>query len=298
MKQSHTRINPAIALVLGLGSPFFESLDAKAQEPWAPLNPALAPGIPGGSTSRDSPYRAHAIAESAQAPLNLIKSTLPSRQVQKRHVRKKPRKHRPRRRILAWTRAPIPIPISRPREIASYAFDGSYAGLAAGTQSVELTHQTSSYGALVRFEPYPDASRHGAAGFWGFAGYNRKFKALVAGLEADFGYAKPPPIQQKSPYGTLDPRTFGFNASFRARLGLALFDRVMIYGTGGVQLAAIRSQQDANPATRIYPGWTVGAGIEAFLTPTISVRAEYLRSHFPSPGIDAHTIRAGVAIKF
>lgn len=173
-----------------------------------------------------------------------------------------------------------------------------YAGLAVGAQSAEPAYQTSSYGALVRFEPYPDASRHGAAGFWGFAGYNRKFKALVAGLEADFGYAKPPPIQQKPPYGTLDPRTFGFNASFRARLGLALFDRLMIYGTGGLQLAAIQSHQDANLATRIYPGWTVGAGIEALLTPTISVRAEYLRSHFPSPGVDAQTIRAGVAIKF
>ena len=64
-------------------------------------------------------------------------------------------------------------------------------------------------------------------------------------------------------------------STVRSRLGFA-FDRVLVYGTGGV--------------ARTHVGWTAGGGIEAAITSNLSAKVEYLytdlgREHHEAPAL-------------
>jgi outer membrane immunogenic protein len=89
--------------------------------------------------------------------------------------------------------------------------------------------------------------------------------------------------------------TEDIQGSIRGRLGIA-WDRVLIYGTGGVAFAGVNSDLTLSGVdTRVVPfvpffasrsrsnsrtGWTVGGGIEYALTNNWSIRAEYRFSDF------------------
>jgi outer membrane immunogenic protein len=91
--------------------------------------------------------------------------------------------------------------------------------------------------------------------------------------------------------------------SIRGRLGIA-WDRVLIYGTGGVAFAGVNSDLTLSGVdTRVVPfvpffasrsrsnsrtGWTVGGGIEYALTNNWSIGAEYRFSDFGT--IDRGTV--------
>lgn len=77
------------------------------------------------------------------------------------------------------------------------------------------------YGALVRFRPFPRLPDSVSAGPWTFAGFNYPIRELVAGAEIDAGGF--------SPYGALAPMT-----SLRARLGVLVLGKTLLYATGGV----------------------------------------------------------------
>ena len=74
----------------------------------------------------------------------------------------------------------------------------------------------------------------------------------------------------------------------RSRVGFA-FDRVLVYGTGGVAFGEVRAAGDITATLpplgslslaandrRTHVGWTVGAGVEAMITPNLSAKVEYL----------------------
>lgn len=78
----------------------------------------------------------------------------------------------------------------------------------------------------------------------------------------------------------------GIQGSVRGRLGVA-FDRVLLYGTGGVAIADITNTYDTTAfgggfarigGTRV--GWTAGGGIAYAVTNNWSVRGEYRFSDF------------------
>jgi len=219
----------------------------------------------------------------------------------KRHVRHK--HHRAKWKTLGAARAHAPRahPSGLSNEtIFLYPFQGAYAGPLFGSQSIRQPNRTVFYGSLSPLPAYSRPTDNPAPGIWGFAGYNRQLKRLVIGVEGDLGYADPsfPRGRAKSPYGTLAPVTSGFDAGLRARLGVAVSDRIMIYAAGGLSAAELTKYYPGGAYSIPYAGWTVGGGIEGFITPTLSIRTEYLLNHFPGKPIDAQTIRAGAAIKF
>lgn len=71
---------------------------------------------------------------------------------------------------------------------------------------------------------------------------------------------------------------------FRGGVGV---DRVLIYGTGGVAAASIRTAAASSNFTLVKEahlryGWTAGGGVEVMVSPNVSVKGEYLHMDFGS----------------
>lgn len=153
----------------------------------------------------------------------------------------------------------------------------------------------------------------------GHIGYNWQVGGVVLGVEGDFEGTS---LQHRTIYPLSSPDTFsssiGWQSSVRGRLGYA-FDRVLVYGTGGVAFADIRhsyyeatariSQSFSDTRT----GWTAGGGVEYALSGPWSMRVEYRYSDFGKqtdvPNVvfprfverhveTEHAVRAGVSYHF
>jgi outer membrane immunogenic protein len=79
------------------------------------------------------------------------------------------------------------------------------------------------------------------------------------------------------------------DASIRGRLGLA-FDRVLVYGTGGVAFASIQHSvtdfagfDESHTTGRV--GWTAGGGVEYAIDNNWSARVEYRYTNYGSYGV-------------
>ena len=95
----------------------------------------------------------------------------------------------------------------------------------------------------------------------------------------------------------------------RGRIGFAV-DKVLFYGTGGYAWVDNKISVSALGVTasqsNFHSGWTVGAGIEAFIAPQWSVKGEYLyrslgsETYFgvPSPDLNLHSVQFGVNYHF
>jgi outer membrane immunogenic protein len=135
------------------------------------------------------------------------------------------------------------------------------------------------------------------------AGYNFQYASgLLAGIESD--------IAISGIDGSRSGVTFGLDylGTVRGRLGYAA-DRFLVYGTAGLaygrgdmQLANLGNEQT-------HFGWTVGAGIEAMITPNVTARLEYLYADLGNQtyttvlgptriGFDASILRMGMNYKF
>jgi outer membrane immunogenic protein len=136
-----------------------------------------------------------------------------------------------------------------------------------------------------------------------FAGYNLQNGPVVYGVEGDVGYSG-----VEGSLGGVTARQNAFG-SVRGRIGYA-FDPVLVYGTAG--LAATRAEVTDGIVTdaNTHLGWTVGAGADALLTDNIFGRVEYRYTDYQSKnftisgpatissGFDAHSVNAGVGLKF
>ena len=140
------------------------------------------------------------------------------------------------------------------------------------------------------------------------AGYNYQFGAAVAGVELDWEYFKRTSSLGPSAGLTSDITGPGrpffqapllvsnevastWLATIRGRLGFA-WDRLLLYGTGGVAFTDVRYTQTVttsllitgatvvNVVTETKSGVTVGGGAEYALWNNLTLRAEYLYAQF------------------
>lgn len=153
----------------------------------------------------------------------------------------------------------------------------------------------------------------------GQAGFNYQFNWLVVGLEGDFSWTGLGLKESGTDsLGNTLNTTVNWTSTVTGRIGAA-FDRLLLYGKGGLALA----QDDSSftdtggnnvSTTFMRTGWTAGAGIEYALTDNILARVEYDYLGFGSKTLDFSTplqaayttsanlnvqeVKAGIDIKF
>ena len=147
------------------------------------------------------------------------------------------------------------------------------------------------------------------------AGFNYQLGGIVLGIEGDAEA-----LNSRSRFdgiGLSARASQDWQGSARARLGLA-FDRLMVYGTGGVSFTEYERRVFAPGAlserlTSARTGWNVGAGVNFAFTDHLILGAEYRYTDFGQnrfassgafPGLSgsqeltSHSARASVAYKF
>ena len=135
-----------------------------------------------------------------------------------------------------------------------------------------------------------------------YGGYNMQNGQIVYGAEADAGYSG-----NDSVSGGVTTKQ-GINGSLRGRVGYDA-NPFLIYGTAGVAAARITAEDATSEKTRGALGWTAGAGVETFVTDSITARAEYrytdlqskdyaLTSGTVNRGYDEHSVKVGLGVKF
>jgi outer membrane immunogenic protein len=152
----------------------------------------------------------------------------------------------------------------------------------------------------------------------GTAGYNWQTGNVVFGVEADGAWAD---VNASATGATVVP---GFGVvtatassktdamgTVRGRIGYAV-NNVLFYGTGGYAWIDNKISLSALGLTasdsKWHSGWTVGAGVEAFIAPQWSIKGEYLyrslggESYFsgalPTGTLNFHTVQFGVNYHF
>lgn len=157
---------------------------------------------------------------------------------------------------------------------AGFDWSGFYAGLNAG----HVSGRAESVGAVSGVTTAPNVT----GGLLGAtAGVNAQFDSFVLGLEGDVAWTG----ATGSAACTANPAftctgNLDWLGTIKARAGFAI-DQVLLFATAG--LAAGGATANITPAapgitntfSGTMTGWTVGGGVEAAITDTISVKAEY-----------------------
>jgi outer membrane immunogenic protein len=188
------------------------------------------------------------------------------------------------------SRAPPPVYLPPP---PIFTWSGLYIGLQIG---YAWGRDTANFTTLDPDRPFfpADTSPQGVIG-GGHVGYNLQIAQWVIGVEGavdgtslsksvflsgttGFLHATHPDLTVRS--------REDIQGSIRGRLGIA-FDRVLLYGTGGVAFTAITNNYSLGAPfflsqgfSKTRTGWTVGGGIEYAVTNNWSIRAEYRYSDF------------------
>lgn len=142
-------------------------------------------------------------------------------------------------------------------------------------------------------------------GFLGgaFLGWNGQNGAFVYGIEGDFGYS------DVSGFNGTEASRNGLEGSLRGRLGYAVTDRVLLYGTAGGAATQVTYHTPGVKDENTQFGWTAGAGVDAMLTDRVFGRLEYRYSDYGSDTFDSaygpldvdnhdHRITFGIGMKF
>jgi len=127
------------------------------------------------------------------------------------------------------------------------------------------------------------------------AGYNFSInQAVVVGIEADYslsttqgtgGTSPVPQTSGTSVQGVLtNSQNMEWLSTVRARLGFPVFDRFLVYGTGGLAIGHVHYTNTlwfprieyVDDSERTKVGWTGGAGIEWAVSGPMSLKLEYL----------------------
>jgi len=221
------------------------------------------------------------------------------------------------------------LPVAAPVEpafvpAAVYSFTGFYVGIQGG-YAFEGDNDDTLTGDDVTFSLF-DNSDDEDGGFvvGGTVGFNYQVGNFVLGVEGDASYADfgETEFDIIRTVGTTDidvgdaSLESNFFATARGRIGYT-FDRFMLFATGG---AAFVGQEFESTGTDLDGtsldssdddflfGYTVGGGVEAFLTPNITAKVEYLYvaldddEFFEDSGMenntDFHVVRGGLNFKF
>ncbi|HYC17533.1 MAG TPA: outer membrane beta-barrel protein [Pseudolabrys sp.] len=203
------------------------------------------------------------------------------------------------------------LPNNPPSEIAApvnwtgFYIGGDIGGLSRKGSGTSDFFQTSESAHTIQGQSSTSSS--GAGGV--YAGFNWQFApSWVAGIEGDWQWthsqfsacrqtdtASLACTENSRGFGAVgdDVRSFG---TVRGRLGIA-FDRMLVYGTGGVAFTEVRSSlgldcvpngcgSSANPTTAAVEsstrktGWVAGVGIERMFGQNWVIRAEYQHADF------------------
>jgi outer membrane immunogenic protein len=210
--------------------------------------------------------------------------------------------------------------------VSSLLAGASVLALAPAASAADMPVQPAPYAAVA---PAPEApmaydwtgfyiGAHGGYGFGktddglesdtegalagGQVGYNMQLGSWVVGVEGDASWTD---LNNED-----DAAAVGFDsqlnylATVRGRVGYS-FDRVLIYGTGGVAFGEVEYENAVASAADTQVGWTAGGGVEVGLTQNISAKAEYGYVDLGEQDVggtdvnfDAHTVKAGVNFRF
>jgi outer membrane immunogenic protein len=133
------------------------------------------------------------------------------------------------------------------------------------------------------------------------AGYNWQNGNFVFGGEGD--------INITSADDTFAPWKFSnpWFGTVRARLGVAAWNNVLFYATGGLAFGGLEAERNGLSESRSHIGWTIGGGAEFALNQAWSIKAEYLYLSFAERaytvtgadhGFDNNIVRFGVNYRF
>ncbi|SEK81295.1 outer membrane immunogenic protein [Bosea lupini] len=172
-----------------------------------------------------------------------------------------------------------------------YNWNGIYVGAHTG-------------GAFDRFQGAGKKSRNEIL-LGGQLGYNLQMGGFVTGVEADISM---------NGLGKGAKRTGGTSADMRyvstlkARAGIA-FDRVLVYGLGGVAYGSLKASDGLVSKEKSKIGYVVGAGAEYGITDNLSAKLEYnyvslgkqnfqFASGRARVGVNEHLVKAGLNYRF
>ncbi len=151
----------------------------------------------------------------------------------------------------------------------------------------------------------------------GQLGYNAQFNWLVLGVEGDFSWTGIKTHGTNSVGDALTANTHR-TSTVTGRIGAA-FDRLLVYGKGGLAIARERDSLtdlalNASSINLTRTGWTAGAGLEYALNRNWAVRVEYDYLGFgskhlnfntptlgpitPTASLNVQEVKAGVDFKF
>lgn len=191
---------------------------------------------------------------------------------------------------VVYEEPPAPAPIIESAPVASWA--GPYLGVQLGY----------GFGGNVDAggnEIDTDGVLGGVFGGWNFQ--NGQF---VYGLEADVNGSG-----MKGSNAGVEARS-RVDGSVRARLGVAVTDDILVYGTAGGAAERLEVSAAGADDSQTMLGYTVGAGVDARMTEQVFARAEYRYTDYGSedftlPGVGTaevdssnHRVMVGVGIKF
>lgn len=174
----------------------------------------------------------------------------------------------------------------------TYNWNGIYAGIHSGA-------------AFDRFDGAAKKSRNEVL-LGGQLGYNLQLGSMVFGMEGDMSMNGLGNSSKQRGAGTgADMR---YVSTLKARTGVA-FDRVLIYGTGGLAYGSLKATDGLLSKTKSKIGYVVGAGAEYGITDHLSAKLEYnyvslgkqdfqfgnTRSRI---GVTEHLVKAGLNYRF
>jgi outer membrane immunogenic protein len=173
------------------------------------------------------------------------------------------------------SRAPPPVYVPPP---PIFTWTGFYVGVEAGDQ---FGRTTPSFAAgpnpFVQGSFFPNGFVGG-----GYAGYNYQINQFVVGVEGNVDGSSYNGSGVDS-LGVVRSTREPVSGSFRGRLGFA-WDRLLIFGTGGLAVADFHNVTTSPVGTDIFNvgrvGWTAGGGVEYAFDNNWSIRAEYLFSDY------------------
>jgi outer membrane immunogenic protein len=135
----------------------------------------------------------------------------------------------------------------------------------------------------------------------GTLGYNWQFAPWIFGLETDLAWGRirgaetdcGPARNQICP---TEEKAFG---TARARAGVAVWDRTMLYVAGGLAYADIHAFKEQTAVTggeNWRAGWTIGTGLETMFAPHWSFKIEYLYATFPGTAAIYTIVASGTRV--
>jgi opacity protein-like surface antigen len=198
-------------------------------------------------------------------------------------------------------------PVARPVP-APYDWSGFYIGFTAGGSWGSFNPRSATTGLGY----FPSGSMTAAVNALGSSqaidpvgyavgaeiGYNHQLGSLLLGVEADVqGLKLGDQANGISPYPFVPPGFFfqsqqyataNWMLTLRPRVGF-VYDNLLIYGTGGLALTTLQSDQlladnnfmlEGGKLQSARLGYSVGGGVEYALSASASLKVEYLFNHF------------------